>query len=162
VRHFCLAGHVALDTPLVGTPIADALLDLLAIEIVFQSLLGEFYDLVVTGEAKTDELIFCKAVDLCVPLGRGESLKTKALFKAYDTVLHLERVLAHSEECDEGGNRKNGDPDGPEAGMQYGEDDRCYEVDYKNSEQYDVKERIEAGVVLKTLGCLRHVRWKPL
>jgi hypothetical protein len=25
-----------------------------------------------------------------------------------------------------------------------------------------VKERIEAGVVLKTLGCLRHVRWKPL
>ena len=52
------------DTPVVGAPVFDALLDLLAGEVVFESLFGEIDDLVVRGKAKADQLILSEAIDL--------------------------------------------------------------------------------------------------
>ncbi len=70
---------VGSDAPVVGTPFLDAFLDLLAIEVVLESLLGELNDLVVGSEAESDELIFREFVDLGVPLGGREGLQTDSL-----------------------------------------------------------------------------------
>ena len=45
------------DTPVVGAPGLDALLDLLAGEFLLESLLGQFDDFVIGCEAETYELV---------------------------------------------------------------------------------------------------------
>ena len=62
------------DAPVVGAPGLDALLDLLAGEFLLKSLLSQFDNFFIGGEAKSDQLVFRKLINLRMPLCRGESL----------------------------------------------------------------------------------------
>lgn len=158
---FVLEWKMQLDAPVVSAPVAHALLDLLAVEVVFESLLGEFDNLVVAREAKSDQLVLCQTIDLRMPLDGRQGLQTEALFQPNYSILHLHGVLPEPEEQDEAGEGKDGQPDGPEARMQYGKDNGCNKVDDQHGEKDDVKKRIEAGVILITLGSFRHVLRMP-
>lgn len=100
------------DTPVVGAPVFDALLDLLAGEVVFESLFGEIDDLVVRGKAKADQLILSEAIDLSVPRGGGEGLQAQPFFEADDAVLDLERIRAELRDGDDDHKGQDEEPSG--------------------------------------------------
>jgi hypothetical protein len=89
---------LASDPPVVGTPVLDALLDLLAVQIMFQRLLGQLHHLVIGGKAQADQLVLGEAIDLRVPFRRGQRLQAHPLLQPDDAVLHLERIGAQLEE----------------------------------------------------------------
>ena len=45
-------------TPLIRSPALDPFLDLLAIEVVFERLLGKLHNFVIAGKAQRDQLAF--------------------------------------------------------------------------------------------------------
>ena len=91
-------------------PGLDALLDLLAGEVLLERLLGQLDDFIVRGKAESDQLVFGETAYLSVPLGRRERLQAKALFQADDAILHFERVGAQLGGGDEGGDGQDDDP----------------------------------------------------
>src|SRR5579859_3632776 len=98
------------DAVVVGAPVLDALFDLPASELLVECELYEFWDLVVGGEAQTDELIFAELVDTFLQgLGQQDG-EADTFFEANDAVLDLERIGAHlpidEKQCD----GENNDP----------------------------------------------------
>ena len=87
-----LQSEFALYTPIIRTPIADALLDLLATQIVFERLLGKFDDFVIGSETEPDQLVLVEAIDLGVPLLGRQGLQAKSFFETNYSILYLERV----------------------------------------------------------------------
>jgi hypothetical protein len=87
-----MAGGRCSHAPIIAAPVLDALLDLFAIQIFFESLLGQCHYLAISGEAEAYELIFAEAINLRMPFGWGEGLQSQALFEADDAILHLERI----------------------------------------------------------------------
>lgn len=61
--------------PAVGAPRLDALLDLLAVQILFEGLIGEIQHFPVRCKAQADQLVFRQAVDPSAPFRRGERLQ---------------------------------------------------------------------------------------
>ena len=88
------------NPPFVGTPASNAFLDLFTAQVVFECLLCELYDFVVSGEAQPYELTFSKTIDLGMPLGGSQGLQSQTLFKTNHPILHFERVSPEFEDRD--------------------------------------------------------------
>jgi len=140
-----------LQAPVVGAPGLDALLDLLAVELLLQGLLGEFHDFVVGGKAEADQLVFSKVVDLRVPLGRGQGLQAKALFEADDAVLYFERITAQFSEGNEHGDGEDHHPLGKPAEMLERVAAHDEQVHGENGGEDKVVGGVVPGMVLETL-----------
>jgi acetyl-CoA synthetase len=52
------------DPEVVGAPVLDAFLDLLASQIMLERLFGQFHHLIIGGKTQADQLILCEAIDL--------------------------------------------------------------------------------------------------
>jgi hypothetical protein len=139
------------DAPVVGAPGLDALLDLLAGEVLFKGLLGQFDDFLVGGEAKADQLVFRELVDLRVPFGRSQGLEAEALLEADDAVLDLEGIGAQLEDGDPDGDGKNHEPSTEEIEIPICVKPSHVQVDCQDSGKNHVKRRIDAAVVLEVL-----------
>ena len=154
------------DAPVIGAPFLDAFLDLLAIEVVLEGLLGELDYLFIRSEAESDELIFREAVDLAVPLGGGERLETNPLFEPDDAVLNFEGVGADAEDGDEHGYGKDDEPlsidkpviiEGAVLAKFVSKVETHDDVHDKDCEQNQVKGGVEAGMLLEALwGLIAH------
>ncbi len=69
---------------MIGAPVLDAFLDLFAIQVLFQGVLGELYDLIVGGKAQADQLVLAEPVNLRAPLRRSQGLETQPFFQPDD------------------------------------------------------------------------------
>jgi hypothetical protein len=136
------------DAEGVGTPVLDAFLDLLAIEILFEGLLGERDDFIVGGEAEADQLIFIEAIDLGVPLGGSQGLKTQAFFETNDAVLDLYWIAAHFSDKDKSCQGENYQPFSEDVEVFYCEAQDDDEVDDQDSQKDQVERGIEAAMIL--------------
>jgi len=144
------------DAPVVGAPALDAFLDLLAVEVVFEGLLGEFDHFVVGGKTEADELVLGEAIDLRVPFGGGEGLQAEAFFEADDAILNLEGIGAHLDPGDEDGDREDQEPSGMDVVVVIEVDEGEQEVGDQDEEEEEVEGRIEPTVVLQVLCCITH------
>jgi hypothetical protein len=136
------------DAEGIGTPVLDAFLDLLAIEILFEGLLGERDDFIVGGEAEADQLIFIEAIDLGVPLGGSQGLKTQAFFETNDAVLDLYWIAAHFSDKDKSCQGENYQPFSEDVEVFYCEAQDDDKVDDQDSQKDQVERGIEAAMIL--------------
>jgi hypothetical protein len=150
-----------LDAVVVGAPVGDALLDGLGLEVLGEGFVDEGGDLGVGGEAEGDELLDGELVDVGAVGGGEECGETKAFFEADDAVLHFDGGFAsdacHDEEDD-------GHDDPPQMRVRvawpfvHGDVDGEEEVEQKQGQNDEVKERVPARVVLEVL---RGGHWRP-
>lgn len=139
-------GNLKLYALGVGTPLNDAPLDGLGGEVFGESAGDERWKLGVGGKAERDELRSGEPEDVRLGRERGDA---EALFKAYDPVLHAERVEAHL------GHRQQeseGDDDEPEMQAEIAvrakrQNDGDDEVDQEDGKQGEVRDGIESGMV---------------
>ncbi len=151
-----------LDAVVVASPVDDALLDGLGLEVLGEGLADKSGQFVVGGEAEGDELFDRELMDVGAIFGWKECLEAEALLEANNAVLNDEGAVpgaaGHDEEDD-----GHGDPPEMESpvirpvvdGDVDGED----EVQQKHGQDKEVKGRIEAHVVLEVL---RSRHWNPL
>jgi hypothetical protein len=83
-----------LGAVVVGAPGDDGLLDGFAVEVLIESFEGEGADLLVGGEAQSDELIGGESGDLFMLRGRKDGGEAKAFFEPYDAVLNFKSSSA--------------------------------------------------------------------
>ena len=144
----------ALDAVVVATPVDDARLYGLRLQVLGEGFAEERREFVVGGEAEGDELFDREFVDVRAVFNGQESVEAKTLFEADDTVLDCERAVAAAAGNEE---QDNGHDDPPEEkspmlrpvmdGYVDGED----EVEQEDRQNKEVKGRIEARVVLEVL-----------
>ena len=154
------------DTPVIGTPVPDALLDLLAVQVVLQRLLRQLDHLVISGKAQTDQLILAEVINLRVPLSRSQTLQPQPLLQPDDTVLHFKRVLAKLEKSNERDDRNNQQPGGRYAPVMDLVEDSEDQVGNQEEEKNKVKRRIEPGMILEilrfqTYSCVAMISFRP-
>ena len=143
-----------LDAVVVGTPVGDAFLDGLGLEILREGLVDEGGEFLVGGEAQGDELPDGELLDVGEFAGPEKRLKAETLFEADDAVLELEVVDAALGSEDEKGDREDDPPDGdmrvggPMAdGVPNGED----YVEHGDGKDEEVDEWVHAAMVLQVL-----------
>jgi hypothetical protein len=141
----------ALDAPVVGAPAFDALLDLLAVEILFKRQLGEFDDLVIGGKSEANELILAEPADLGVPRLGSQRLQAELLLEADDAVLDLQWIEAQFEEREEGGDGDKNQPPGIEGRVVHRIDGGDDDIADENKRQEKVIGGIESCMIFEVL-----------
>src|ERR1700733_9736845 len=84
--------------PGVRAPAVDPLFDLLAVQIVFESLLGQRDQFIVSRKAQRDQLVFSQFMNLRMPLRRRQRVQPQPLLKPDHAILHLQRIRADQEQ----------------------------------------------------------------
>ena len=77
----------------VGAPVDDGLLDGLWLHVFGKGSVGECGELVVGGEAESDELTDGELVNVGTLLSGEECAETKAFLESDDAILNLERAI---------------------------------------------------------------------
>jgi len=146
----------------VASPVDDALLDGLGLEVLGKGLVGEGGEFLVGGEAESDELIDGELLDVGAIFSGKQCVQAQALFEADDTILDAQGAVScaagHDEEDD--GHCDPPEMESPVLGpVMNGDVDGEDEVEQKHWQDEEVKGWIEARVVLEVL---RSWHWNPL
>lgn len=146
----------------VATPVDDAFLDGFGLQVLGEGFAEEGGQLVIRGEAESDELLDREIVDVRALFGGKECVEAETLFEANDAVLNSESLRAGDAGQHE---KKDGHGDPPKMSVLvtgpvvHGGVDREDEVEQEQGQDEEVKERIETRVVLVGLWS---GHWSPL
>jgi hypothetical protein len=151
---YFLMPNPCLDALVVGAPVGDGFLDLLAGEVFGDGALSEGGDFGVGGETEADVLVDGEGVDEAELIFGEEVGEAKLLFQTDETVLVLEGVAAAEAGQDEQHDRHHDPPealvpvDGP---VVDGPVDREDEVQQQHRQDEEMKRRVESRVVFERL-----------
>ena len=138
----------------VASPVDDALLDGLGLEVLGEGSVSQGGEFVVGGEAEGDELFDRELVDMGAIFGRQECVHAQALFEADDAVLRDGGAVpgAASDNEEDDGHCDPPEIERPVLGpVVDGDVDGKDKVEQKHGQDKEVKEWIEARVVLEVL-----------
>src|SRR5580700_219624 len=139
------------DAPVVGTPSLDRFLDVRPGKLLIQCPLGELRHFAIRSEAQADELLLSQLRDARAQRLGQQNRQAQPLFQPNHPVLHFERISPNFKDCDQCGHRDHKQQSRMQAGVPQKMDDASDRGDAEPRQYDKVKQRIQAGVIGKSL-----------